>query len=97
MANFDDAAAFYQREKGVASASVRQPEKSASRVSAVFTGKRLAARPIESCPAGFGSREGLLVIPREPPGRLLSRFLGMALQGVEIVQGVAGAEPAGVD
>jgi len=55
------------------------------------------ARPIQSGSAGFGSREGLLVIPREPPGRMLPRFLGMALQGVEIVQGVASTEPAGVD
>ena len=28
---------------------------------------------------------------------MFPRFLGMALQGVEIVQGVGGTEPAGVD
>jgi len=83
----------------VASASVRRPQKPACLASAVFAGGAAwwPARPIQSGSAGFGSREGLLVIPREPPGRMLPRFLGMALQGVEIVQGVASTEPAGVD
>jgi len=56
-----------------------------------------SARSVLACSAGIFSREGLLVIPRKPPGRMFPRFLGMALKGVEIVQGVAGAEPAGVD
>ena len=84
---------------GVASASVRRPQKSACHASAVFAGGVTwwPARPIPSGSAGVGSREGLLVIPREPAGGMFPRFLGVALQGVEIVQGVAGAEPAGVD
>ena len=47
--------------------------------------------------AGVANRERLPVIPREPSGRMLRCLLGVAHQGVEIVQGVGGAEPTGVD
>ena len=57
-----------------------RPQKSASRASAVFTGEAAGApaRPIESGSAGIVSREGLLVIPREPPGRMFPCLLGVA-------------------
>ena len=47
--------------------------------------------------AGIGRRPRSFVIPREPPGRMLPCFLGVALEGVKIIQGIGATESAGVD